>query len=195
MANIYGPPYHSEEVYRSLKQCGEGTKLYAWARLAKPGEISIGRGAQVDDFAILSGGGGLEVGDRVHIASYSSIVGGGEAVLADFSGLAAGCRIITGSEDFMGEGMTNPCVPDEYRSFKRSRTVIERHALLFTNVIVFPGVTVAEGCVIGANTVVSTDTEPWGVYVERGGRMTRVRDRPRDQILRYERECVEKYGY
>jgi len=65
--------------------------------------------------------------------------------MGDFSGLSAGCRIVTGSDDFLGGGLTNPTVPVEYTNVKKSFVCIERHAILGTNVVILPGVTIGEG--------------------------------------------------
>lgn len=75
----------------------------------------------------------------MHIAIQTTIAGG--ALIDDYSGLAAGCRIITGSDDFLGDAMVGPCVPMEYRIVKRSYVILEKHVVLGTNYIVFPGVT------------------------------------------------------
>jgi acetyltransferase-like isoleucine patch superfamily enzyme len=46
---------------------------------------------------------------------------------------------------------------------------------LGANVTIVPGVSVADGCVIGAGAVVTKDTQPMGVYM--GVPARRVRDR------------------
>ena len=45
--------------------------------------------------------------------------------------------------------------------------------------MVFHGVTIGEGAVVGANSVVTRDLEPWGVYI--GNR--RHRERDKDAVL------------
>jgi maltose O-acetyltransferase len=65
-------------------------------------------------------------------------------------------------------------------STKRARGLLSkpisigRGSWLGARVTVLPGVRVAEGCIIGANSTVTTDTEPNGVYV--GSPARRVRD-------------------
>jgi maltose O-acetyltransferase len=43
--------------------------------------------------------------------------------------------------------------------------VIKKGAWITLGVIVLPGVTVAEGCVIGVQSVLTRSTEPFGFYV------------------------------
>ena len=135
-----------ENVKKQLKYCGQGVKIYPWAKIVSPETVSIGDWSQIDDFTLIIGGKGINIGKRVHVAGFSSIIGRGECVLSDYSGLSAGVRIITGGDDFMGGGMTNPCIPLEFRKFRnldRSFVVLEKHALLGTNVVVLPGVTIS----------------------------------------------------
>jgi galactoside O-acetyltransferase len=47
--------------------------------------------------------------------------------------------------------------------------------------IIFPGVTLAEGCSVGAMTLVNKSTAPWGIYV--GNPARRVKERKKDLLL------------
>ena len=53
---------------------------------------------------------------------------------------------------------------------------IGRHAFLGTNVVVLPGVTIGEGAVVGANSLVTKDLKPWTVYKGSPARETARRD-------------------
>ena len=41
--------------------------------------------------------------------------------------------------------------------------------------VIMPSITIAPGCVIGANTTVTKDTEPYGIYVGSPARKVRAR--------------------
>ncbi len=181
----------NSEICKRLKYCGKEIKIYAWAKLINPEVIEIGDWSQIDDFTFIVGGQGVVVGKRVHIASFSSIIGGGQCILGDYSGLSVGSRLITGNE-FKGGAMTNPCIPEDFRSVDRSFICLEKHALLGTNAIVFPGVTIKEGAMIAAGSIVTKDCEPWGIYM--GAPAKRVKERPRDKVLIFENELIQKYG-
>lgn len=188
-------PYCDAELIQQLAGCGADTKIFRLAQLINPARITIGRGCQIDDFTHLHAGEGLTVGDRVHIATFTSIAGGGAVRIESYAGLSAGCRIISGSEDWRGRGMTNPCIPAPFRSVQRSTVTIRKHALLFTNVIVFPGVEIGEGCVISAGATVSKSLEPWGIYRMNGDRLERAGHRRSEKILAAEKELIAQYGY
>ena len=53
--------------------------------------------------------------------------------------------------------------------------------------VVAPNATIGEGATVGANTVVTRDLEPWGVYL--GNR--RLRDRDRDGVLATHRAFLD----
>lgn len=55
--------------------------------------------------------------------------------------------------------------------------VIEDGCWIGVNVTILPGVTIRQGCVIGAGTLVSTSTDPDGLYV--GSPARRIRDLPK----------------
>jgi len=183
----------TEEELSTLKQLGQDSTIYRLAQLIKPDVISIGRGCQIDDFAWIHGGRSLDVGDRVHICAYVSIAGGGDVTIGNYAGLSAGVRIISGSENPFGKGLTNPCVPSEYRSVKRSFVTIGEHALIFTNAIILPGVDIGDGAIVMPCSVVRGDLDAWGIYA--GDPAEKIKTRRKDKIESLTIEMVEKYGY
>ena len=138
------------------------------------------------------GGKGISIGRRVHIAVFSSVIGGGEFIAEDCSGLAAGCRIITGSDDFSGKTLANPCIPREFKGTILSAVKLGKFAILGTNCIVMPGITIGDGAMVGAGSIITKDIEPWGIYV--GSSPKRIKDRDPDPILKMAELMEKKYG-
>jgi len=184
---------HEELLAMGFAYVGEGVKVFKKCSLINCKNIYLGDGCQIDDFVHIIASAPVRVGRRVHIACFTSIAGGGEVTLEDYTGLSAGCRLITGTEDFMGEGMTNPCIPTKFRSVTRSFITIRRHAILGTNTIVYPGVIIEEGVATGAGTVVNKDLEPWGLYM--GAPAKRIKCRPNEKILELEKQLVAEFNY
>ena len=56
-------------------------------------------------------------------------------------------------------------LPDEQRNALLSYVRVEKDGFLGTNVVVHPGVTIGEGAVIGSNSLVIKDIEPWTINV------------------------------
>lgn len=140
-------------------------KIFPWAKLVDDaGVLSIGEHAQIDDFVFLNAGRRCDIGRFVHLASFVSVVGGGEFVIEDFSGLSAGVRVITGTDDYSGPYLTNPTVPRDLTHYVISHVHLERHVIVGTNAVLYPGVTLPEGVAIGAGCHVRKRLEPWSVY-------------------------------
>jgi galactoside O-acetyltransferase len=172
---------------------GNNVKVFKRSTLVNCSNIYLGDGCQLDDFVHIIAAKPVRVGKRVHIACFSSIAGGGEVTIDDYCGLSAGCRLISGSEDFMGGGMTNPCVPEKYRKVNRSYIHIKKHSILGTNTIVYPGITIHEGVATGSGAIVNKDLDSWGLYM--GAPAKRIKERPSELILQFEKELIAEFGY
>ena len=183
-------PYLTQNEISSLDFAfvGKNVKLSSLASFDKPHLMSFGDNSRIDDFCALSGK--ITVGRNVHIAVMCSIVASSEPItLSDFSGLAFGCRLFSSSDDYSGESMTNPTVPASYKKITHGRIDLGRHVIVGTNSVIFPGVNVAEGCAIGANSLVSKSTQPWGIYV--GSPARRIRERSQ-KLLEFENDYAKR---
>lgn len=134
----------------------------------------------------------LILGDYIHIAPYVTIIGGEHSKLymKHFTTIAAGSRIICGSDLHLGAGLVGPTIPTEYRDTTIFSTIIfEEFASIGTNVVVNAGVTLAQGSVVGANSFVTKDTEPWTIYV--GNPAKPMKQRKKETMIEY----AKKLGY
>ena len=149
-----------------LRKVGEDVIIWRKARIVLPEQICIGDSVIIDDFVFFMGGNETPsmLGSFIHIASHTSIGGGGEFAMEDFAGLSGGVRIYTGNEDYLGGSLTNPAVPSPYRVPARSFVRIKKHAIVGANAVILPGVTIGEGAVVGALSLVTRDCEPWTIY-------------------------------
>lgn len=173
-----------------FRESGENVVIYEPVTIIAPEKMVLKNNILISEYAYLAGGLGFYIGNYIHIAAHVSVSGGGYCILEDFTGLSAGVRLITGSDDFTGQAMSNPMVPTEFRKVTRSFVHLEKHALLATGVIVHPGVTIGEGAVASSGSVVTSDLEPWSIY--RGIPARKVRERPRDRILSFEKELARR---
>lgn len=170
----------------ALRACGEDVQIYPRAHVVSPETITIGDSVIIDDFVFLAGGVETRIGSFVHLASFSSYLGGGELVIEDYAGVSSGARIYTGTDDFLGESLTGPTIPDEFRSPVRSSVRIGKYAVVGANCVVLPGVTVGEGVTVGALSLVNRDCEPWTIY---GGVPARpLKARRKERVLELEAE-------
>ncbi|MEO5533971.1 MAG: acyltransferase [Pseudolysinimonas sp.] len=148
--------------------------IYESARIVGRENIRFGDPVLIDDFVLIMARETITIGNYVHIACFSSITGGQEVVMGDFTALSQGARIFTATDDFTGHGFGNTTIDEKYRNTTRRPVHVGRFCIIGANSVVLPGVTIGEGAVVGAGSVVSRDLEPWGVYV--GNRRIRERD-------------------
>lgn len=160
---------------------GKEVRIYHGCRVVPSQKVSIGDFSQIDEGVRIYAGQGVVIGRHVHLATLSSISGGGECHIHDFAGIGVGCRLITGTEQPMKGGLTNPTVPPELRSVQRSRIVVEKHALVFTNSILLPGVTIGEGAVVSAGSLVHKSLQPWTLYA--GTPLVAIGRRDRESVI------------
>lgn len=147
-----------------FRELGQNVFISDKASIHNADQIQIGDNSRVDDFCVLSGK--ITIGRNVHIAVFCNLAGGNEGItLSDFSGLAYGCHVFSQSDDYSGETMTNPTVPDRYKRETKKAVHIGRHCIVGTNSLILPGVHLAEGCAIGAMSMVTKSTEEWMIYI------------------------------
>ncbi len=182
--------YYSEAELRGLglARVGSNVRVSRKASIYVPELIEVGHDVRIDDFAILSGR--IEIGSFVHVAAFAALYGSRGIALEDFVGISGRVTVYTESDDFMGEGLTGPTVPDAYRAVRAGAVRFGRHAVIGAGSVVLPGVTVGEGTTVGALSLVNASLPAWKVAI---GIPARPRwDRRRDVILRHEAALREQ---
>lgn len=174
----------------SLKKLGKNVRISDKAALYNTELWEVGDNVRVDDFCVISGK--VAFGRNVHIAIFCNIAGGTEGItFDDFSGLAYGCHVFTQSDDYTGLTLTNPTVPAEYKKERKEKVYIGRHCIVGTSSLIFPGVIMAEGCSLGAMSMLTKSTEPWFMYFGIPAKKLRKRN---DNLLELEKLYLESEG-
>lgn len=174
-----------ELPFRSI---GQNVVIYPTAKIVGAERMDIGDNVLVDDFVFLKAGELLRIGSYVHIAVGAVITGSGTCVVEDFAGVSPGARVFTSNDDFLGGSLTGPTVPPRLRAPVHGHVRIGRHAVVGANAVVLPAVEIGDGTTVGALSLVRQNLEGWSVYA--GNPIRRLRDRPRDTLLRLERELL-----
>ena len=181
--------FYSEEEMRGLglKRYGENVRISRNAILYTPEFLEIGDNVRIDDFAVI--GGKVILGNYIHIAQFCGLYGGDEGiVMENYSGLSSKVTIYATSNDYSGESMTNPMVPDKYKLHAHDEpVVIGKHVIVGSTSVILPGVNIGEGCAIGAMTLCNKNMEPWGIYG--GVPAKRLKERSK-KLLELEAELV-----
>lgn len=159
------------------------------ASIYSAGMISIGDNVRIDDFCILSGR--IEIGNNIHIAAYSALYGGKDGIyINDYANLSSRVSVYSVSDDYSGETMTNPTIPDKYKNVESAPDIIDRHVIIGSTSVVMPGVTLREGSAFGCFSYINRDSEPWSINV--GIPFRKVKERKRDLLALQSDYEIEK---
>lgn len=156
--------FYSEDELKELglKSFGENVKISRHACFYGIENISVGDNVRIDDFCILSGN--ISLGSNIHIAAYTALYGGEKGIfIDDFANLSSRVTVYSISDDYSGETMTNPMIPDEYKKIKSETVYIEKHVIIGSTTVVLPGVRLKEGSAFGSLSFVNRDSEPWSI--------------------------------
>ena len=170
-----------------LGSVGSDVYIHKLVEIRNPGMITIGSHVAIDfGFFITTG---ANIGDYIHIGPYVSAIGGANAFLEleSLCSVAAGVRFICLGDEHLGNGIVGALIPKEYQDRRiGGKIVVEKFAALGTNAIVMPGLIVSEGSVVGANSLLRENTEPWTIYA--GSPAKPIGKRPKDIISGYAKE-------
>lgn len=160
------------------------------ATIYNAAHIHIGDNVRIDDFVILSAGeGGIHLGKHVHIACYVSLIGKARITLDDFSGISSRSAIYSSNDDYSGNFLTGPTVPDEYKNVSHKEVRIGRHVVVGAFGCVLPGVSIGDGSATGAYSLVNKDV-PAGVIA--AGVPVKVLKERSSRMFDLEREFLGK---
>ena len=180
--------YMGQGVTKLLKSCGEGVKVYPMAKIVSPNCVKIGDNTRLCDFSFIHPEGGtIEIGRYCDFEPYSLIWGAGKMKIGDFVNFGPGMKIMGNLYDYKIGDIMVGTVEQTHAGIIAPELVIEDHVYFGADVTVLGSVHyIGEGALIGAQTLVNRDLEPWGVYV--GSPAKKIGERPRgalDKVTMY----------
>ncbi len=165
---------------------GNNVKISDKASIYNCESISINDNSRVDDYCILSGK--INIGKYCHITPYCLIAGGKLGVeIGDFSTLAYRVNVFSQSDDYSGSTMVNSLIPVQFKNEQFTKISIGKHVIIGTASTIMPGANIADGCSIGAMTLLNKSTKPWGIYI--GIPAKRIKERNKE-ILKLEKKFL-----
>lgn len=114
------------------------------------GYIRIGDGVEIGPYSVLWGGGGIEIGSNVHMGAHVHVT-------------SQQGRKVPPSQTDPAVPLTIDCAPVR----------IEDHVLLYSGVIVVPGVTIGHHAIVAAGSVVTSDIPPYATAAGAPARVVR----------------------
>jgi len=155
--------YSREELLAiGFKNVGDNVFISNKASFYSPEKISIGNNVRIDDFCILSGN--IMIQNYIHIAAYSALFGGKEGIIIkDFANISSRVSIYALSDDYSGETMTNPLIPEELKNVRHEKVIIDRHVIIGASSVVLPGAVLNEGAAFGSFSLIKGVISPWTI--------------------------------
>ncbi|HLQ86296.1 MAG TPA: hypothetical protein VK110_09115 [Salinisphaeraceae bacterium] len=176
----------SQLARMGFKQLGSNVKISEKASIYNPEAMTVGDNCRIDDFSVLSGR--IEIGRFVYVAPLCLLNGGRKGLfLSDFVGVSYGARLFSQSDNYNGQFLTNPLIPEIYRKEIITTLEVGRHVPIGAGAVILPGAHIADGCAIGAMSLVLQPTEPWGIY---HGIPARRQGERKQDLLQLERQFL-----
>lgn len=170
--------YLSEEeiISLGLKRVGNNVLISRNTMIYNPGEMEIGNNVRIDDFCILSGK--VKLGNYIHIAAGCFFFAGRFGIeMEDYSTISSRGGIYAVTDDYSGDYMTNPMLPESCRNVQGGKVCIKQHCIIGTGCTILPAVVLDEGVAVGSMSLVNKNLEAWGIYA--GIPCRRIKERSR----------------
>jgi acetyltransferase-like isoleucine patch superfamily enzyme len=136
------------------------TLISRQARVQFSRQISLGKGTVVKPFAVIqTQGGRIAIGHDSAISSFNHIsTGTKDVIIGDYVRIAPSVTILGGSRNFRNKNIR---VLDQ-GSYHEGVTIGD-DVFIGAGAVIMPGSHIAEGVVVGANSVVSNDIPPYSI--------------------------------
>lgn len=172
--------FYSQKELESIgfKSYGKGVLLSKKCSIYSPQNIIIGDNVRIDDFCILSGE--ISIGSNIHISAYVALYGAKGIILEDYSGISPKSTIYSAMDDFSGQHLIGPIHEKSLVEVSGGKVILKKYSQIGCNSVVFPNITIGEGCVVGAMSLINSDLPEWSVCY--GVPCKKVKDRNRSLL-------------
>ena len=186
---MYNSFYSLSELNKiGFKKVGENVLISKKVSIYSPQDMSIGNNVRIDDFCILSGK--LELANYIHIACYTALFGGDKGIfIGSYSTLSSRVSVYAKSDDYSGEFMTSPMIPNCYTNVISSEVIIADFVIIGSGCVILPGTNIKEGVACGSLSLINKNLEPWSINV--GIPARKIKDRSK-KLLQLKDEFIGK---
>jgi len=152
----------------------QGVTIINASRLETPGPLRIETGCMLHcgGNSWSNGEGYIRFGKGCWLAQNNVLYGAGGLEFGDYAGTGPGVMIFSSRDNY---GMEHAHKPHIVHHF--AKVTIGSYVRIFSGSIVGPGVTIGDGAVIGANSVVLDDIPSWSIAAGSPARVLGKRDR------------------
>ncbi|WP_279131736.1 acyltransferase [Photobacterium phosphoreum] len=184
MSNIelQGLEFMGENFKDKLNYCGEGVRLYPLCKMIRAENAKLDNHAQIFDHVFIDAGKEFVLGKYSTLTWQVLIEGGARAIIGDRVFVGPGSKLLTSTYKINGfytvEHLPTGCQDTDYGDI-----IIEDDAYIGANCTIMPGVTIGEGAVVGVNSFVRKNLEPWTVYMGNPCKAIGKREKPTDERM------------
>lgn len=156
--------FYTQEEVKGLgfKSLGKNVFISKKASFYGVENISLGNNVRVDDFCILSGN--IKIGSFVHISAYCALYGAFGIEMEDYSGVSPRCTVFSATDDFSGDFLIGPLVPNYSTNVIGGKVLIKKYSQIGASSVVLPSVTIHEGVSVGAMSLINRNLDEWSIY-------------------------------
>ena len=155
-----------------------------------PKNIEIGDYSYIDTNVQLEVYASIKIGKYVHITPNVYIQSGDEVIIGDYACVANGTKIYASSNTYKTPDgrekdillSLSSSAPPELQHVEYGKVIIKEYAFVGLNCVVFPGVRIGRGAIIGAGSVVTKDIPPYTIAVGIPARAVKKRVIPESEV-------------
>lgn len=170
-----------ESIKKQLKHCGTNVKIGHYCIFTNPSEVVLHDHVRIDPLSLFTVA--MDIGSYSHICSHAVLGGGAKHTIRLREGnfIGYGSKLFCASEDYSGQFG----VVGDYWFHNRiyhGDITFEKFSGVASDVIVFPGVHLPEGCTIGAQSLVHTKAQlkEWSIFL--GNPLKFHKDRVKSEV-------------
>ena len=162
MANSYSID-ELREFGIHLTGSGKNITVSRKSSIYNPSNFYIGDNTRIDDFCVLSGG-EIRIGNHCHIGTHVFMTSGTKIVIGDIVGVSSGTKLFGRNDDYSGEYLALPTIPDKYKKITIGEIIIKDLCIVASNCVILPNVILGEGSVLGAMSLLKTNIPDYEIY-------------------------------
>lgn len=166
-----------ENIQNLVKSCGKGVKLYPLCKMIRAQNAILDDCCQIYDFTYIDAGEELYIGKYSTLTWYVLIEGKAKTYIGDRVFVGPGTKLLTSTYKLHGfytvEFLPEGCQETDYGDIR-----IENDAYIGASCTIMPGSHIGEGAVVGSNSLVKGNLEPWTIYIGSPCRPIGKREKP-----------------
>ena len=180
---LEGVEFMGLNIRKRVKFLGEGVRVYPLCKMINAQNAELHDYCRLFDYTYIDAGKTLKIGKYATVTWHCLIEGNGVAILGNRVFLGPGTKILTSTYKLNGYYGTE-LLPEGCQAIEYGDILIEDDAYLGAGCTVFPGSVIREGAVVGANSFVKGELEPWIIYAGSPCRPVGVREKPTPERAR-----------